>query len=216
MLRLAAARNAASFGLEERCAARSAPLACWVVPRGSGDAVRLIVSVDGDGARWVCSSGDAVASSAMPSSRACDKSRPMPSIERGEGRKLTDGRREDGPSTVAVLVVVLGPCDVGVGLSASDSDTSSSSVSRADMERDSRSLRPPSAARMAGRPSATPLDAESIRGRDWDIDGRRDIVTFKLVDGRREGGAGKKSLEGRRDAAGDKEGRAGVDGPSWP
>lgn len=42
------------------------------------------------------------------------------------------------------------------------------------------------------------------------------MVTFKLVDGRRESGARKWSLEGRRDATGDKEGRAGVGGPSWP
>ena len=39
------------------------------------------------------------------------------------------------------------------------------------------------------------------------------MVTFKLADGRRESGAGR-SLEGRREATGDKEGRAGVGGPS--
>lgn len=39
------------------------------------------------------------------------------------------------------------------------------------------------------------------------------MVTFKLMDGRRESGAGR-SLEGRRDAAGVSVGRAGVAGPS--
>lgn len=164
MLRLAAARNAASFGLDESCAARSAPLACGVPPEGGGggggDAVRLVVSVDGSGARSVSSSDDATASPAMLSSSACDKSRPMPSIESFEGRKgrrsLPDGRREGGPCAAAVSLL---------GLSASDSSASSSSVSRADMERDSRSPRPPSAARMAGRPSVTPFDAELSRER---------------------------------------------------
>ena len=69
---------------------------------------------------------------------------------------------------------------------------------------------------MAGRPSAIPFDAELFRERGWVIDGRREMVTFRLVDGRREGAAGRRSLEGRRDAAGVREGRAGVEGPSWP
>ena len=40
------------------------------------------------------------------------------------------------------------------------------------------------------------------------------MVTFKLVDGRRDRGPGRRSLEGRRDATGDREGMAGVAGPS--
>ena len=168
--RLAAARKAASFGLDERCAARSAPLAEGVPPDeqgrgGPGDGARLVVSTDGDGTRRVGASDGSTASPAILCSSACDKSRPMPSIESGEGRKgrtsLPDERREGGLSAVAVL---LDPWDI-VGLSASDSSASSSSVSRADMERDSRSPRPPSAARMAGRPSANPFDAELSRER---------------------------------------------------
>ena len=194
MLRLAAARSAASLGLDESCAARSVP----ADRAGGGVDVRLTVSHDGDGRR-AGSSGTDSAAPATPSSRACDRSRPMPSIESGEGLKrrasLTDGRREGGLS-----------------LSASES-SASDSVSRADMERESRSPRPPSAARMAGRPSTKPFDMELSRERGWLVDGRREMVTFRLADRRLGGGTGR-SLDGRRDGAGDKEGRAGVGGPS--
>lgn len=174
MLRLAAARNAASLGLDERSAARSAPVAYCVPPvveeggGGDGDGVGLAVSSDGNGARCVSSSSDSIMSPAMLSSSASDKSRPMPSIESGEGRKgrisLADGR-EGGLRTAAVpLLLLFGPREDVVGLSGSDS-SASSSISRADMERDSRSPRPPSAARMAGRPSATAFDPELSRER---------------------------------------------------
>lgn len=228
-LRLAAARSAANFGLDESWAARSGPLAEGVPPPdgegrgGPGDGARLAVeaeaeveevaSTDGDDVRRMGASGGSTAPPTMLSSSAWDKSRPMPSIESGEGRNgrtsLPDAGREGGLSAVAVL---LDPWGV-VGGSASDSSVSSSSVSRADMERDSRRERPPSAARMAGRVSANAFDPELSRERGWLIDGRREMVTFKLADGRRESGAGR-SLEGRRDVAGDKEGSAGVGGPS--
>ena len=167
MLRPVATRNAASFGFDESCAARSVllPLA---PPGGGGDAERLVVSIDGDGAPCVSSWGDPVTSPDMLSPSACDRSRPMPSIERGEGRKrrtsVPEGRREDEPSAAAVPIRPLDPLDVVVGAGLSASDTSSS-VSRADMERDSRSPRPPSAARMGGRPSAIPFDVELSRER---------------------------------------------------
>lgn len=226
MLRLAAARRAASFGLDESCAARSALLAdCDCVPpvkKGCGDEVRLIVTVstDGDDARRA--SGDSTVSPAILSSSAYDKSRPMASIERREGRKgrpsLPDGRREGGLGGAAVLLLLLlDPWEVVTVVSLSSSDSSAvSSISRADMERDSRSLRPPSAARTAGRPSLIPFDPELSRERGWVVDGRREMVTFKLADGRLESGAKGMSLEGRREETGDKEGRAGVGGPSWP
>lgn len=177
---------------------------------------------DDDGLSVTISScNDSAEESAMLSSSACDRSRPMPSIERKEGRRmLLDGRREGGLSAMR-LAVLLDPRDaaVGVAFSASDPDSSaSSSVSRADMERDSSNPRPPSAARMAGRPSIAPsrLDVELSRERGWFVDGRREMVTFKLLDGRRESERGGSAAEARRDEARDKEGRAGVGGPSWP
>ena len=66
---------------------------------------------------------------------------------------------------------------------------------------------------MAGRPSTKPFDMELSRERGWLVDGRREMVTFRLADRRLGGGTGR-SLDGRRDVAGDKEGRAGVGGPS--
>ena len=192
---LVAARSAASLGLDASCVARSVPFA-EVPPlgdMGAGDAVRLMVCTGS-------STGSTAASPVMPSSSACDKSPPTSSIERGEGRKSRkspDGRCDSVPC--------LGPWDAG-GLSAPDSSMSSS-VSRADMERESGSPQPPSAARKAGRPSWNPFDVELCRERDRSVDGRREMVTFRFEDGRW-------SLEGRRDAAGDKDGRAGVGGPS--